>query len=100
MTIYKHDERLLTIISTANSYKFFLLDPGDSDVLRIPVSDFRITEEANNGYIYKGITAQSILNLNGGSIDNLLIPDSVILGGDGYYSVDYSKLDYTLGRSI
>ena len=86
----------------------------------MPISHFidkTITTEYN---VIRGITAQSLINLNHEYImnapqdvarhlvsyygddyynnidlDKLIIPNSVTKGEDGYYSVDYSKLDFT-----
>ena len=104
MTIKKHDERLLTIISSPDDYKYMLLNPFDSFPLKIPIKIFvdkTITTEYN---VIRGITAQTLIALNREDTadnparydaDKLCIPGSVIKGDDGYYSVDYSKLDFT-----
>mgnify|MGYP003136477342 CR=1 FL=1 len=108
MTIKKHDERLVEVLSAFQGdnfeYKYFLSDLSDTTPLKIPILYFidkTITTEYN---VVRGITAQTLIALNRGDTadnparydaDKLCIPGSVIKGDDGYYSVDYSKLDFT-----
>ena len=110
MSIEKHDLRLLSVVRNSG-YKYFNLDPGSSTPLRIPVSLFKLNGKST---LNLGIVAQDLINLGqplwryGDSsetirgityepidLNKLIIPDSVTKGDDGYYSVDYSKLDYT-----
>ena len=103
MNIHKHDERLVKEVpgnAERGLYKYFLLDLSDTIPLKIPIK--WVTE--SNGSIWEVITAQTLIALNRGDTadnparydaDKLCIPGSVIKGDDGYYSVDYSKFDFT-----
>ena len=113
MSIQKHDDRLLDLVHCGKrpGYKFLLVDPGDPNPVRIPLSVFKIKGEST---LNIGITAQSLISINQPffhygtgtltenrkdyeaiDLNKLVIPNSVTKGDDGYYSVDYSKLDYT-----
>ena len=116
MTIKKYDERLLDVLASNRStgFKYLLADPGDPAPTRVRISYFidkSITTDYNT---VRGITAQSLIAVNQpfyhyGSgtltengidyeeidLNKLAIPNSVTKGEDGYYSVDYSKLDFT-----
>ena len=60
---------------------------GYSD-MNIPIYLFNYKDDLNT--TYKGVMAQDLLKLG--------FKDSVIVGDDGYYRVDYSKLDVELER--
>ena len=60
---------------------------GYSD-MNIPIYLFNYKDDLNT--TYKGVMAQDLLKLG--------FKDSVILGEDGYYRVDYSKLDVELEK--
>ena len=107
MTIKKHDERLVEVYYFDRAIKYHeYIDPtfdGPWDGFYpdiIPLS--WITE--SDGSIWEVITAQTLITLNRVDTadnparydaDKLHIPGSVIEGDDGYYSVDYSKLNFT-----
>ena len=56
--------------------------------MNIPIYLFNYKDDLNT--TYKGVMAQDLLKLG--------FEDSVIVGDDGYYRVDYSKLDVELER--
>ena len=60
---------------------------GYSD-MNIPIYLFNYKDDLNT--TYKGVMAQDLLKLG--------FKDSVIVGNDGYYRVDYSKLDVELEK--
>jgi len=116
MTIKKYDERLLDVLASNRStgFKYLLSDSGDPSPTRVRISYFidkSITTDYNT---VRGITAQSLIAANQpfyhyGSgtltengidyeeidLNKLAIPNSVTKGEDGYYSVDYSKINFT-----
>tara|TARA_R100000781_G_scaffold95508_1_gene59642 strand:- start:54 stop:434 length:381 start_codon:yes stop_codon:yes gene_type:complete len=116
MSIKKYDERLVEVLvcNRSTGFKYVNVDPGDSLPVRVPISFFidkTITTEFN---VIRGITAQSLIGINQPlyhygtgtltenltdyeeiDLNKLAIPNSVTKGEDGYYSVDYSKLDFT-----
>ncbi len=116
MSIKKHDARLIDVFlcNSSTGFKYLLKNPFDSVPVKVPISHFidkTITTEYN---VIRGITAQSLIGINQPlfhygtgtltenrtdyeeiDLNKLAIPNSVTKGEDGYYSVDYSKLDFT-----
>ena len=105
MTIQKHDERLLKVqpykqIEYHEYYDY--IDPTyNGPFNNVYPEPIFITWIRENDVTWKVITAQTLIALNRVDTpitydaDKLHIPGSVIKGDDGYYSVDYSKLNFT-----
>ena len=91
MTIRKHDENLLSNITTKLHCQ---------DEWCLPIMRFKITSEGEGGNTYEGITAQELLRYkdgatNAGNSTSAAYYNDAVVGpdSDGYYSVDYSKIN-------
>tara|TARA_Y100001963_G_scaffold64721_1_gene90132 strand:+ start:1209 stop:1502 length:294 start_codon:yes stop_codon:yes gene_type:complete len=91
MSIEKHDENLLSDITT----KLYCVDEWC-----LPIMTFKITSEGGSGNTYEGITAQELLRYkdgatNAGVSNSATYYNNAVVGpdSDGYYSVDYSKIN-------
>lgn len=108
MTIKKHDERLLKVQPYKkieyHEYHNYINPTYNAPLDSLYLEPIFITWIRENDVTWKVITAQTLIALNREDTadnparydaDKLHIPGSVIEGDDGYYSVDYSKLNFT-----